>query len=176
MPRVGAGAGCRRSMSEPAATPKVVAYATLAGVGLLAAVVFGNVAIVALAAPFGFALVIGLLAPVAPLPEVRLELDAVAARRGRSGDDSSRAPGDAPCTPLRRHAQRPCRAQHRSADRLVALPGRRFPGPDRGAGHRGALRAVRDRAGHDERPGVVRAARQSGRRWRSARARRAAEG
>ena len=63
-------------MSEPAATPKVVAYATLTGVGLLAAVVFGNVAIVALAAPFGFALVIGLLAHVAALPEVRLELDA----------------------------------------------------------------------------------------------------
>jgi uncharacterized protein (DUF58 family) len=54
-------------MSEPAATPKVVAYATLIGIGLLAGVVFGNVAIVALAAPFGFALVIGLLAPVAPL-------------------------------------------------------------------------------------------------------------
>jgi uncharacterized protein (DUF58 family) len=63
-------------VSEPTATPKVVAYATLTGIGLLAAVVFGNVAIVALAAPFGFALVIGLLAPVAPLPEVRLSLDA----------------------------------------------------------------------------------------------------
>jgi uncharacterized protein (DUF58 family) len=76
MPRLGAGASCRRSVSEPTATPKVVAYATLTGIGLLAAVVFGNVAIVALAAPFGFALVIGLLAPVAPLPEVRLSLDA----------------------------------------------------------------------------------------------------
>jgi len=62
-------------MREPAATPKVVAYAALTGIGLLAAVVFGDVAIVGLAAPFGFALVIGLLAPVAPLPEVRLEVD-----------------------------------------------------------------------------------------------------
>jgi uncharacterized protein (DUF58 family) len=62
-------------MSEPAATRKVVAYTTLAGIGLLAAVVFGNVAIVALAAPFGFALVVGLLAPVAPLPEILLSLD-----------------------------------------------------------------------------------------------------
>ncbi len=63
-------------MKEPAPTAKVVAYATLAGVGLLAAVVFGNVAIVGLAAPFGFALVIGLLAHVAPLPELRLSIDA----------------------------------------------------------------------------------------------------
>jgi uncharacterized protein (DUF58 family) len=62
-------------MSKPAATSKVVAYAALTGIGLLAAVVFGDVAIVALAAPFGFALVSGLLAPVAPLPEVHLELD-----------------------------------------------------------------------------------------------------
>jgi uncharacterized protein (DUF58 family) len=62
-------------MSEPAATRKVVSYATLAGIGLLAAVVLGDVGIVGLAAPFGLALFIGLLIPVAPLPEVRLELD-----------------------------------------------------------------------------------------------------
>jgi uncharacterized protein (DUF58 family) len=62
-------------VNEPAPTAKVVAYATLAGVGLLAAVVFGDVAIVGLAAPFGFALVIGLLAHVAPLPELRLSVD-----------------------------------------------------------------------------------------------------
>jgi hypothetical protein len=59
VPRLGASACCRRSVNEPAATAKVVAYATLTGVGLLAAVVFGNAAIVGLAAPFGFALVIG---------------------------------------------------------------------------------------------------------------------
>ena len=64
-------------MSEPAATPKVVAYAALTGIGLLAAVVGGDGAIVALAAPFGLALVLGLLLPVAPLPEVRLALDAL---------------------------------------------------------------------------------------------------
>jgi uncharacterized protein (DUF58 family) len=64
-------------MSEPAATPKVVTYAALTGIGLLAAVVFGDGAIVALAAPFGFALVLGLLAPVDPLPEIHLALDAL---------------------------------------------------------------------------------------------------
>jgi len=62
-------------VSEPAASAKVVTYATLAGLGLLAAVVTGDVAIVGLAAPFCFALVVGLLAPVPPLPEVRLSLD-----------------------------------------------------------------------------------------------------
>jgi len=60
---------------EPAPTRKLVSYATLAGIGLLAAVVFGNVAIVALAAPFGFALAIGLLNDVPRLPEVRLSID-----------------------------------------------------------------------------------------------------
>jgi uncharacterized protein (DUF58 family) len=62
-------------VSQPAATPKVVAYAVLTGIGLLAAVVLGDPAIVALAAPFGFALVIGILTRVAPLPEVGLCLD-----------------------------------------------------------------------------------------------------
>ena len=62
-------------MSAPRATPKVVAYATLTALGLLAAVVFGDAAIVALAAPFGFALVIGLLAPVPALPTARLCTD-----------------------------------------------------------------------------------------------------
>ncbi len=63
-------------MSEPRPTQKIVAYATLAGIGLLAAVVLGEVAVVGLAAPFVFALVVGLLSPVAQLPEVRLEIDA----------------------------------------------------------------------------------------------------
>ncbi len=62
-------------MNVPAATPKVVAYAALTGIGLLAAVVFGDGAIVALAAPFGLALVLGLLTPVGPLPETHLALD-----------------------------------------------------------------------------------------------------
>jgi uncharacterized protein (DUF58 family) len=62
-------------MTEPAATAKVVAYATLTSIGLLAAVVFGNVAIVGLSAPFGLALVIGLLAHVDPLPEINLDID-----------------------------------------------------------------------------------------------------
>jgi uncharacterized protein (DUF58 family) len=57
------------------ATPKLVTYATLTGLGLLAAVVFANAAIIGLAAPFGFALVVGLLAPVAPLPEIGFEID-----------------------------------------------------------------------------------------------------
>jgi uncharacterized protein (DUF58 family) len=60
---------------EPAATPKVVAYTALTGIGLLAAVVFSEVTIVALAAPFAFALVIGLLSPVPELPKVRVEVD-----------------------------------------------------------------------------------------------------
>ncbi len=60
---------------EEAATTKVVAYAALAGIGLLAAVVFGDVAVVGLAAPFAFALAVGLLSPVPPLPRVRLEID-----------------------------------------------------------------------------------------------------
>ena len=75
MPRLGARASCRRPVSQPAVTPKVVAYAVLTGIGLLAAVVLGDPAIVALAAPFGFALVIGILTRVAPLPEVGLCLD-----------------------------------------------------------------------------------------------------
>ncbi len=62
-------------MNSPAATPKVVSYAALTGIGLLAAVVLGDAALVGLAAPFGFALAIGLLTPVAPLPEIRLTLD-----------------------------------------------------------------------------------------------------
>jgi len=62
-------------VSNPAATPKVVSYAALAGIGLLAAVVLGDAALVGLAAPFGFALAIGLLTPVDPLPEIRLTLD-----------------------------------------------------------------------------------------------------
>jgi len=44
-------------VSQPAATPKVVAYAVLTGIGLLAAVVLGDPAIVALAAPFGLSLI-----------------------------------------------------------------------------------------------------------------------
>jgi uncharacterized protein (DUF58 family) len=60
---------------EEAATAKVVAYAALTGIGLLAAVVFGDVAVVGLAAPFAFALAVGLLSPVPPLPRVRLTLD-----------------------------------------------------------------------------------------------------
>ena len=80
MPRLGARPHCGRRVSEQrladaVATPKVVAYATLTGIGLLATVVLGEVAIVALAAPFALALVIGLLVPVAPLPEVRATLD-----------------------------------------------------------------------------------------------------
>jgi uncharacterized protein (DUF58 family) len=63
-----------RTPGEPTATSKVVAYACLAGTGLLAAVVLGNVAVVALAAPFAFALVIGLSVRVAPLPQVCLEI------------------------------------------------------------------------------------------------------
>jgi uncharacterized protein (DUF58 family) len=62
-------------VSSPAATPKVVSYAALAGIGLLAAVVLGNVALVGLAAPFAFALAVGLLTPVAPLPDINLTLD-----------------------------------------------------------------------------------------------------
>ena len=60
---------------EATATPKVVAYAPLTGIGLLAAVVFGQAAIVGLAAPFALALVFGLLSPVPMLPDVRLEVD-----------------------------------------------------------------------------------------------------
>ncbi len=60
---------------EEAATAKVVAYAALTGIGLLAAVVFGDVAVVGLAAPFAFALAAGLLSPVPPLPRVSLSLD-----------------------------------------------------------------------------------------------------
>jgi len=63
------------ALRQPAATPKVVAYTALTGIGLLAAVVFGEVAIVGLAAPFAFALVIGLLSPVPPLPKVRVDVD-----------------------------------------------------------------------------------------------------
>jgi uncharacterized protein (DUF58 family) len=64
-----------RSIGVPAPTAKVVAYASLTAIGLLAAVVLGDVAVVALAAPFAFALVIGLSIPVAPLPQVHLEID-----------------------------------------------------------------------------------------------------
>jgi uncharacterized protein (DUF58 family) len=60
---------------EPVATPKVIAYSALTGIGLLAAVVLGEVAIVGLVAPFAFALVIGLVSPVPSLPSVRVALD-----------------------------------------------------------------------------------------------------
>lgn len=63
------------ALGEPTATPKVVAYAALTGIGLLGAVVFGEVTIVGFAAPFAFALVFGLLSPVPPLPKVRIEVD-----------------------------------------------------------------------------------------------------
>lgn len=59
----------------PEATRKTLAYAALAGSGLLAAVVLGDVAIVALAAPFAFCLVIGLLLAPPPLPEIVATLE-----------------------------------------------------------------------------------------------------
>jgi len=62
-------------MSAVAATPKVIGYAVLTSAGLLAAVVLGEAAIVGLAAPFALALAVGLLAPVAALPEVRVTVD-----------------------------------------------------------------------------------------------------
>jgi len=65
----------RPRTGEETATTKVVAYAALAGIGLLAAVVSGDVAVVGLAAPFAFALAVGLLSPVPSLPRVRLSLD-----------------------------------------------------------------------------------------------------
>jgi len=62
-------------VSEPRPTQKVVAYAALAGIGMLAAVVLGEVTIIALAAPFAFALVVGLLAPIPETPQVQVEID-----------------------------------------------------------------------------------------------------
>ncbi len=81
MPRRGArtskepGDVSQSSLGRPVATQKVVAYAALTGIGLLAAVVLGEVGVVALAGPFAFALVIGLLSPVPPMPVVRAALD-----------------------------------------------------------------------------------------------------
>ena len=75
MSRLGAGARRRRHVTRPTATPKVVAYAAICSIGLLAAVVFGQVAVVGLAAPFALALVLGLASPVAPLPDVSVNLD-----------------------------------------------------------------------------------------------------
>jgi uncharacterized protein (DUF58 family) len=62
-------------VTQALATPKVVAYASLVAISLLAAVVLGQVVIIALGAPFAFALAIGLFAPVAALPEVSLGTD-----------------------------------------------------------------------------------------------------
>ena len=62
-------------MSEPRPTQKVVAYAALAGIGMLAAVVLGEVTVIGLAAPFVFALAVGLLAPIPGIPELHMEID-----------------------------------------------------------------------------------------------------
>ena len=62
-------------VGQPAATPKLVAYTALTGIGLLAAVVLGEIAVVGLAAPFAFVLMIGLLSSVPALPTVITEID-----------------------------------------------------------------------------------------------------
>jgi uncharacterized protein (DUF58 family) len=62
-------------VSAPVATAKVIAYSTLTGIGLLAAVVLGEVGIIALVLPFAVALVSGLMIRVRPLPEVTVEID-----------------------------------------------------------------------------------------------------
>jgi uncharacterized protein (DUF58 family) len=59
-----------------AATPKLGAYATLAGIGLLAALVLGRPELAALAAPFALLLVVGLSVAEAPRVLGLLELDA----------------------------------------------------------------------------------------------------
>jgi uncharacterized protein (DUF58 family) len=56
-------------------TQKVVAYGALAASALLAAVVLGDPAVVALAAPFALALVIGILGPVSDPPGATLTVD-----------------------------------------------------------------------------------------------------
>ena len=53
--------------------------------GLLAAVVLGEASIVALSAPFALALFIGILVPVAPLPDVRLDVDQPQVLKGGQG-------------------------------------------------------------------------------------------
>jgi uncharacterized protein (DUF58 family) len=58
-----------------AATPKLGAYAGLAALGLLGALISGRPEIVALAAPFALMVVAGLLLGVSPGIDVRLELD-----------------------------------------------------------------------------------------------------
>jgi uncharacterized protein (DUF58 family) len=58
------------------ATPKLGAYATLAGFGLLAALVLGRPELAALAAPFALLLVVGLSLAEPPRVAARLELDA----------------------------------------------------------------------------------------------------
>jgi uncharacterized protein (DUF58 family) len=57
------------------ASPKLGAYAALAGLGLLAAVVFGRAEAAALAAPFVIACVVGLSLPRTPDLEIRAALD-----------------------------------------------------------------------------------------------------
>jgi uncharacterized protein (DUF58 family) len=58
-----------------AATPRLGAYAGLAALGLLGALVSGRPEIVALAAPFALMVVAGLLLGVSPDIDIRLELD-----------------------------------------------------------------------------------------------------
>lgn len=57
-------------------TAKALAYAGFAAGAVLCAVVVGDAALIALGAPFAFALVVGLLAPVPPLPVVTISSDA----------------------------------------------------------------------------------------------------
>jgi uncharacterized protein (DUF58 family) len=62
-------------LGQSAPTPKLVAYTALTGIGLLAAVVLGEIAVIGLAAPFAFALMIGLLSSVPRLPTVTTKVD-----------------------------------------------------------------------------------------------------
>lgn len=73
--RDGAGTGGAGAGGALAPMPKAVAYGALAAGALLLAVVLGDPAVVALGAPFGIALAIGLLVEVPAAPEVTAELE-----------------------------------------------------------------------------------------------------
>ena len=164
-----------RTPGEPTATSKVVAYACLAGTGLLAAVVFGNVAVVALAAPFAFALVIGLSVRVAPLPQVCLEIQDRQLLEGGRVTICLELFGTRADTALRCRARHPCRPSSRGTMSMVAQTGRRLPGEVGGADQGGLLRPVRYRSCQPYGSRLVRPPRQVGSRGRHAGARRAAE-
>ena len=111
-----------------AATPKLGAYAGLAGAGLLAALVLGRPELAALAAPFALLLVVGLSLAETPRLSAFLELGTERQVEGEpvtassSSAPSRRLPGSRCCSTFPRASSR--RRPTRSCCALHACEGR----------------------------------------------------